>query len=393
MIYYLVPVCLCLISLCKGDDDKYIVIPFSGPEDINISLYFGESNKVNLTYPLITTQPFSCIPEREYINPSFNTSKKISDTVIQRGGRNFEVKDILFDITMNDKNGIMKSVPLRFYVNDDFMFTDLINRRYGFSYKFDNNEFSIVHQLKSNNIIEHRQFTIVPRFGTINEEGDLYIGKVPDSILHYNNNSLKCQIEDEFPLWGCIINSIKIGNYSLNKEYVLTVKTDLYYSTIPLDMYRYFKESLFNIEFSSKCTKQLDRGHDEYIYCKEEYIKTLNTNIEIIIGDKKFIFLLKNLFDCDDKKSCRSIFVYCSEHIGQFNIGNSLLEQFVTTFDYDNHQIVFYGNSTIDKVDSVSSLSNNESPSNKVILLMLILVSLLLMGSLSFFIIFKKQEV
>ena len=158
-------------------------------------------------------------------------------------------------------------------------------------------------------------------------------------------------------------------------------------------MYRYFKESLFNIEFSSKCTKQLDRGHDEYIYCKEEYIKTLNTNIEIIIGDKKFIFLLKNLFDCDDKKSCRSIFVYCSEHIGQFNIGNSLLEQFVTTFDYDNHQIVFYGNSTIDKVDSVSSLSNNESPSNKVILLMLILVSLLLMGSLSFFIIFKKQEV
>ena len=393
MLYYIVPICLCLISLSKGDDDKYIVVPFSGPEDINISLYFGESNKVNLTYPLITTQPFSCIPEREYIHPSFNTSKKISDTVIQRGGRNFEVKDICFDITMNNKKGIMKSFPFRFYVNDDFMFTDLINRRYGFSYTFDNEEFSIIHQLKANNIIEHRQFTIVPKFGTINEEGDLYIGKVPDSILQYNNNSLTCPIENDFPLWGCIINNIKIGNYSLNKEYILTVNTDLYYSTIPLEMYRYLKETLFSIEFSSKCTKQLDKGHDEYIYCKEDYIKSLNNNIEIIIGDKKFIFLLKNLFDCDDKKNCRSIFVYCSEHMGQFNIGNSLLEQFVTTFDYDNSQIIFYGNSTIQKVDNLP-ISNNDSPSsNKVILLMLILVSLLLMGSLSFFILFKKQEV
>ena len=204
---------------------------------------------------------------------------------------------------------------------------------------------------------------------------------------------MKCPIEDGFPLWGCIINNIKIGNYSLNKEYILTVNTNLYYSTIPLEMYRYFKETLFNIEFTSKCTKQLDKGHDEYIYCKEDYIKSLNNNIEIIIGDKKFIFLLKNLFNCDDKKSCRSIFVYCSEHMGQFNIGNSLLEQFVTTFDYDNSQIIFYGNSTIQKVDNLPK-SNNDSPSsNKVILLMLILVSLLLMGSLSFFILFKKQEV
>ena len=146
-----------------------------------------------------------------------------------------------------------------------------------------------------------------------------------DSILQYNNNSLTCPIENDFPLWGCIINNIKIGNYSLNKEYILTVNTDLYYSTIPLELYRYLKETLFSIEFSSKCTKQLDKGHDEYINCKEDYIKTLNNNIEIIIGDKKFIFLLKNLFDCDDKKSCRSIFVYCSEHMGQFNIGNSVL--------------------------------------------------------------------
>ena len=257
-----------------------------------------------------------------------------------------------------------------------------------FAYSFQNYSFSLVHQFTRLKYIKHNKFTFKPNPNL--KEGSFYIGDCPDDIIQKKVKG-ECKVRNK--KWGCNLSQIYFTNmnnnantifYSFTNQYEANFDSAYEYIYAPKEYLEYIIQTLFRDAFKDgiceyvthsilNCIEcKIDSNIDEYLpyYANiifDDYVYTLNTSMlysKAMDGIMRF-----NIVDGtdDDKKN-------------KWTFGTKFLENFISSFDYDEHKITFYSDRYIEKINDKEMYTNKKG--NKVNMIICILIFILIIGSL-----------
>lgn len=255
------------------------------------------------------------------------------------------------------------SLPLRFIneniVIDDFhMYINNIqdwavcNSGYGFGFKFENENFSIIHKLYETKYINKKQFSFIQT--STPTSGKIILGEV--SQMEINNIEFigKCNVIQDNIYWSCGIKYIQFeteicGNNNTIIEVAFHSVTK--YSIHSEQIVKIVRKVLGN-----KCEDIIYNANENRLLCDKQSI--FNSKYYIHFVFEYIIDIpLNMLFQCNSKENtnkCISTFLYIFndksiQHILNPNtkiiFGSFFFKLFkLITFNYDNKSITFYSN-------------------------------------------------
>lgn len=217
----------------------------------------------------------------------------------------------------------------------------------GLAYKFQNESFSIIHQLYNNKHIEHMLFA----FSAIKNVGTFYLGGIPSQDLSSFKEQGKCKVDDKSNEWRCQLSKMSFEHYSVQLNtpamFVSTFRS-FFTSDILFDFMTHYvlKDSLSTI-----CQEKITtESYLKYIKCTKEIMK--NNNIVIFEFDNvKMEFKVSEMFE-EFMGSYLSLFESNPYPLfkGQTIFGIHFINTFnYTIFDYENKQISFYSDTRLIK--------------------------------------------
>ena len=322
---------------------------------INIECIFGKSEHITFLDVQLET-PFTWISQKHFkedssyikslipisnntitINGNLHNGSLFADTLTLLSYPSDRVpsKENRIDITFNNY--------YFYYFRNVFTGLDSIS----LAYKFNNNNFSIVHQLFYNNIIDNNQFSI-SRQGTFTSYVFTF-GGIPKEISN-NKYKYKCNvltyIKDSS--WNCKLNSIYFFNNNNNK--ILYQHTnDL--TTVSFQTNEdiiYSSENFFTFVIEHILKDQFMKGdckHENYtVFQRVTCIcNSLNTipNLYIVIDNVHYILDYKMLFS-NLLGVCVLLIKPRKEHEHVLRIGSTFFNMYSTLFDYDLNTITIY---------------------------------------------------
>ena len=276
----------------------------------------------------------------------------------------------------------------------------------GLAYKFEDEKYSLIHQLKQRNLITHLNYGFIPSSlinsididGNINnntenknKDGLVFFGGVPKNYIN-NKYRYNCKVTEKYNFWSCELPYIYIGEinkYNNSENLYFTNNNYAYFNAAerrilaPKDFMSFLKINYFLDDLNNQNCKYYMYGHNHLFECKCE-IKDKFPNISFIIGSYKYTFTSSELFMNYGGGFCQ--FVIQENHLRENNflIGTPFLHKFISNFDYETKYISFYSEKQLEQID----LEELFHPSHLVRNLVIIGIILLFIGI--FFLIRKK---
>ena len=220
-----------------------------------------------------------------------------------------------------------------------------------FSYKplNDNENYSLLHLLYNNKIIEKKQFSFVQEK---NSYFTIFLGGI--ILKEEEKYSVKCKIIHNS--WGCNYSYLYISN-NKSKIYKSDQIKYIYFQatsnkiSIPISLYDFFSEELFPPYFQNDTCKEEIIGNFRSINCKCEGITYL-PNIVLVIEGKKF-YLDKDMLFFNPIGLC--VFVMKvnkdEEKENSIILGTTFYDKYNTLFDYDNAEISFFSDKPFEIIE------------------------------------------
>lgn len=259
----------------------------------------------------------------------------------------------------------------------------------GFAPKFEDENFSVVHQLYNMKAIEKKEFGFVlkQRGFNSNSEGTIYFGGFPESLI-FNGTKATCKINPQYSSWGCKLSKIIFNDSKvyLNSfySYFNANRREIF---APVDFLNFLEKDYLN--------KYIENGECEAIHFMEKY--EIRCNLEAskhLMDNMKFIFdnriaftlNLEELLDCS-LSSCTLLLQGNSNFQNVWVIGTALLSKYDVLFSYDDLSITFYGD-----IDVRQSTKSQPAILKILIYIEIILSICMFVYNLLFYLLIMKSE-
>lgn len=216
----------------------------------------------------------------------------------------------------------------------------------GLAYKFNDEQYSIVHQLYNKGIIPSKSF------GFINKT--IYFGGLP---IDKNNYSFigKCNVQDNKSSWGCKLESLEIdGKFSYMSINTLSFQSSHEKIYAPSNGYQYLVEHVFSQYLANNSCSNSSYGGSIQIICNCKRIKYFPV-ISFKIA-KFYLHLDKSLLFYQNFHSCIFNIELNRNDQVTWILGGDVFKKYATLFDYHNKSISFYTNLN-------NHISNNKTSS------------------------------
>lgn len=226
----------------------------------------------------------------------------------------------------------------------------------GVGYKFNDESYSLVHQLFKSNIIEKRQFA----FGFENNcyYGKTYIGGIPDEEKDKYKIRGHCNVDDNHHTWGFTLHEIRFQDKIYLLEKYTYINNDIEYMIVSHQIFDILKEILKEEISRAFCTIE-ETNLVRWISCK--YLnEVFNDSIQINIDNVVVAIALKKMFR---RYNMINVWESLCVVIKEYNdndiiLGDNFLQLFnYTLFDYDNKKITFYSEQDIIKMNNMNQIS------------------------------------
>lgn len=332
-----------IILIKPVNDQKIIISDFQknrGEYTVGVSMkdlvwhpYFRINLSNNfLWFSFISSSFLERIKNEDTI--SIPITEKISEPAIQEKGtfglfgRKIEVNNYIFYIVPKKINYIKESL--------------------GLGLVFENENYSFIHGLKREGLIDHLSFGF--HLSIYNGTGEFYLGGIPNNITSKMTKG-SCKADIATKLWGCYLTSINIENSKKNGKIIFKEKYGIFlthypYIRIPESAYqeivtKYFSEFLKN----SICTMT-----NNILSCNMK-----NTIMKsIIYFDFKGFSLSFNIMTLFET-GCTMCEFFIRGKKDNFKedldydliFGTSFLKPFASQFDYETQEVIFYGKNSI----------------------------------------------
>lgn len=228
----------------------------------------------------------------------------------------------------------------------------------GLSYRFSDENRSIVHQFKRKGLINQLAFSFV-----ITRQPSLYLGGIPDEIIssHYHSS---CDVIGKSKYWDCYLNRILITNPQVSSyDYALNTSETSGYMYFDNDDYFIYAPKHFMKLISDSYLKN-ELATNKCLYTTLNSLKVftcafsdnfLSGNITFVIGNYSYQFPI-NLFWICEMGACD--FQIVENPKGDHWIfGTCFVIKHHIMFDYENNKVHFYS----DKGDGLSQFEKNSN--------------------------------
>ena len=270
---------------------------------------------------------------RYFYNSNKSTSvTKINDiTKINFGCYSFDFSELNDTIWIKNLDNFY-SIFFNFYFLTSELFSSDNYEGIGTAYKFENENFSFIHQLYNNKIISEKSFGFYPQKPT---KGLLYLGNIPQKELN-KKYTYKIKVLPNHKTWNIAIK--KINDYQNIFEAYFDSNED--YTKAPISFISYLKEKIFKSFLENQSCKLFNDSLESntYFYCLCRKIQNF----------PKFVFYIDNyaitlnfsqMFVEDEGKCFLSI---NPNKENKWIFGTLFLQNFATEFDYLKNQIRFH---------------------------------------------------
>lgn len=311
-------------------------------------------------------------------NEKSSTYKPIKESVIFKIDKyNMKGKEIEDTVVFGNKQ--INAIPsFSFFLVKDY--GDFIPTRISgiaFAFKFNDTKYSIMHQLKNNNFIDHLSFSLIR--GN-NNKGMMYLGGIPHQDV-MNKTHAMCTVKGINNLWDCTLSKITIGK----NTYINTLH--MYFDTVTSVILapKTFISFLLDFYFDNgirndHCQLLFSRKEKKQMKCTKNYINTL-PNIIWVIDNYAIQFNSTILFDCNEDNDNCYFYIALNNLNDEFVLGKEFLRHFDLFFDYEKEQIHLYSNDipihyySSNKFDNVCN-----SKLKYIIILMIIITAIMILG-------------
>ena len=224
----------------------------------------------------------------------------------------------------------------------------------GLAFKFNNEQYSYVHQLYNEKLINYRAFAFIPDKDI--EKGKIVYGKENNDNYPYSGY---CNVEDSHFTWGCNLTRIIYDNkeYSINLYAMFVSISPVFFESKII--VNFMKDILLKDKFEdSTCVLLSNSFLNNRIQCKAMFMEDINKNITFVFGDLKISFNINLLFN-RMTDNLYSIFYYKDEPTHKIDTDNNIIIGFpfitlfnTTIFDYEQKRIIFYSDTITTEVHS-----------------------------------------
>lgn len=265
--------------------------------------------------------------------------KQGEDMPMNINNQNVEARMVISNFYLNDHQRTKIKDIMWYYITDDSDLTDFDS--FPLAYSCNNKEFSVIHSLYQNNLIEHQGFGIL--LDTVMENGTLFLGGFDKEIVseQYEYKYLtQIDVEKNYSTWGLKLNSISFGKkkyiinkyayFQSNKEKIIVPQNYLDY-LIENDLSPYFLNKTCNITQNALSTSFI---------CSCDVIEYFPV-ITFTLNNIEFPFYPRDLFEM--KHKCFFLFA-SKENLDSetWIMGIPFMSKFFTFFDYEKDRITIY---------------------------------------------------
>ena len=214
----------------------------------------------------------------------------------------------------------------------------------GLAFHFNNENYSLMHQLKKNNRINELSFTF-ERYDRDKVNNELYIGGYPkEKIINQHKASLN--VNDKFNSWGVNLYEINIedhqrviSSYDNSHFAIINTNDDMIYVT--KDVFSYIKRNVFSRYINENICEYIEEDNSLYINCLLTELYDF-PNITIVIDGVHFTLPKRKLFVPINSEDPYSTCIIQSKSFDYFILGTSFFDEYITQFNYEQKQITFY---------------------------------------------------
>ena len=231
----------------------------------------------------------------------------------------------------------------------------------GVSFKFSDEKYSLIHQLKNNGYIDHLSFA----FSAIgfHNNGQMFFGSIPDSYIS-NMNKVSIKVDPSRIGWGVPLDSIEftIDNvkYEYNNKFYAQFNSFEDRIFVPDDFFKYISDNAFKKYYNDGACHLTADTRRKYINCNITLIRDF-PEMKFNIGGFKIKLNYQKLFGTLSRNDSYFIIQensYDEENKDTFLLGSYLFDQFITEFDYEEKtvnlyskvQLEVYNNNTLNKM-------------------------------------------
>ena len=244
------------------------------------------------------------------------------------------------------------TIPLHIYNIKDAQYYKILTQSLGLSPKIENEDLSLVYQLKNLNYTDKLIFGFGPYLKIINS---FYIGDKPNYISPDYPYYSFCITKPSYSTWGCLLRNVFFDGYS--KERYYSIESYAYFQTstneilVPKSFMSYLKETVLQQYIDNKKCIDIRVGmltdNYGYINCDCEVLAKL-PKINFVFGDYVHSFNMSDLFEVSESsinsEFCELI-IQPNQQEDIWVFGTSFLGQYYSFYDYDNHLVEFYSKS------------------------------------------------
>jgi hypothetical protein len=224
-----------------------------------------------------------------------------------------------------------------------------------FAYSFQNESFSVLHQLYKNKIIPHKSFAI-QLDDPFTSSGIMYIGGIPKQLLSNYSYSSQCFVNKTINQWSCELTSIELNGEVYNNVIYPSFQTNTIRILSPKGFMDYVEKVYFrDLIKDSKCLK-VERYEVDEIQCSCEDIPE-NFTMHFEINGNIFTLNRTELFE---KVRSTCTFMIQENYLDdkQWVFGSIFFYKYLTYFNTETSSITFYSLTPFKKSISFTTILN-----------------------------------
>ena len=246
------------------------------------------------------------------------------------------------DLSLDDNSNLLLNFPHVIIDEDQSRGRGLGRSLFGFAFKFDDEEYSLIHQLYNKGVIDRRVFAI-GGYNRFHDYGNIYYGGIDEKELEGKKHKGICSVSDNKATWSCELNKVLVDNRKYNFDN-WTIPSSYFQTSDPII---YVPESF--IEFILDTVERRHKGdcfsytsprNEKRVRCLNDIIDNL-PNYTFIFGEYSFSLPMRFFFEPGYETS-DSVLIFDPSSSSDWIFGNHFLSKFTTIFDYDNKTISFY---------------------------------------------------
>ena len=332
MIFYILLYVLLSLSL---EDEKVLIakygLLFGG---YTLTIKAGKDSSTSYVKTINHSSQFLVRPGGSIKEESFIENT----TILSKNKTELPVSLIKEDIHIGNFSTMIKS----YIITNESLFEQCDNSL-PFAHKFDDESYSIVHQLYNNKIISHLAFALgkYQRY-----EGNFYFGKFPFDEVKSLYQS-KCNVDSSDVNWSCSLQYAYFGNEQseiyVNEEYA-KFTSEHFNILASYRFLQFMKKTVFKDYMEKgKCMyTSSDRYH--FYSCDCDVLDKLE-DIHFVFNNIVHTFKMKDLFEIYDPSEMGSEFcelLISKSNDDKWSFGVMFLEKYMSQFDYESNTISFY---------------------------------------------------